>query len=58
MTTATGVDERSLQGLRRWMLATRDAHALYARLGWTPVTDPKPLMQRHDPDVYTRMQDE
>jgi len=46
------------QGLRRWMLATRDAHALYAKLGWTPVTDPAPLMQRHDPDVYTRISTE
>lgn len=43
------------RGLRRWMLATRDAHPLYARLGWTPVTDPTPFMQRHDPDVYTRV---
>lgn len=56
--TSTIQAQPRYQGLRRWMLATRDAHALYARLGWTPVTDPKPLMQRHDPDVYTRMQDE
>src|SRR5262245_58630952 len=30
----------SLQGLRRWMLATRDAHALYARHGFTPLAAP------------------
>lgn len=42
----------SLQGLRRWMLATRDAHGLYAQYGWTPFPDPKIFMQRHDPDVY------
>lgn len=42
------------QGLRRWMLATRDAHALYAQHGWTQVTDAAPLMQKHDPDVYLR----
>ena len=52
--TATIQAQPQYQGLRRWMLATRDAHSLYARLGWQPVTDPKPLMQKHDPDVYTR----
>ena len=41
--------------LRRWMLATRDAHGFYERLGWTRVTDPLPFMQRHDPEVYSRI---
>lgn len=41
-----------LQGLRRWMLATSDAHGLYASLGWTSIADPSILMQRHFPDVY------
>ena len=41
-----------LQGLRRWMLATRDAHGLYESLGWSRITDPSRLMQRHFPDVY------
>ncbi len=41
-----------LQGLRRWMLATRDAHGLYESLGWSRMTDPAHLMQRHFPDVY------
>ena len=45
-------DHAELQGLRRWMLATSDAHGVYARLGWTKVTDPTPFMQRHFPDVY------
>ena len=27
----------SLQGFRRWLLATRDAHALYARFGFGPL---------------------
>ncbi|MGF7151203.1 GNAT superfamily N-acetyltransferase [Sphingomonas zeicaulis] len=43
-----------LQGLRRWLLATRDAHPLYVSLGWTPIADPTLMMQRHDPDVYRR----
>ncbi len=41
-----------LQGLRRWMLATRDAHALYAGLGWQPLPEPEIFMQRHFPDIY------
>ena len=43
-----------LQGLRRWLLATHDAHALYRRFGFTAVADVSRLMTRHDPDVYTR----
>jgi GNAT superfamily N-acetyltransferase len=45
-------DHPDLQGLRRWMLATSDAHGLYAALGWTPIDDARPFMQRHFPNVY------
>jgi GNAT superfamily N-acetyltransferase len=40
-----------LQGLRRWQLSTRDAHALYARYGFT---DPEPgnLMEIRRRDLY------
>ena len=41
-----------LQGLRRWMLATRDAHGLYARYGFTSLPAPQRFMQLHDPEVY------
>jgi GNAT superfamily N-acetyltransferase len=41
-----------LQGLRRWMLATRDAHGLYKQLGWQPVDDPSRLMQIVFPNLY------
>ncbi|HTL97362.1 MAG TPA: GNAT family N-acetyltransferase, partial [Holophagaceae bacterium] len=40
------------QGLRRIMLATRDAHGLYAKLGFEAVADPTPLMQILRKDVY------
>lgn len=40
------------QGLRRLMLATRDAHDLYTSFGFQPVLDAKPLMQVHRPDIY------
>jgi GNAT superfamily N-acetyltransferase len=41
-----------LQGLRRIMLATRDAHELYRQYGFTEVDDPARLMQKLFPDVY------
>jgi GNAT superfamily N-acetyltransferase len=47
-------DHPELQGLRRWMLATSDAHGVYAALEWQPITQPELFMQRHDPDVYRR----
>ena len=42
----------SLQGLRRFMLATRDAHGLYSRFGFSPLTNTDRWMQIHNPDVY------
>lgn len=43
-----------LQGLRRWVLGTRDAHGLYEQFGWTVFTEEtrQRFMQRHFPDVY------
>jgi len=41
-----------LQGLRRWILATQDAHGLYEKFGFTPLKKPDVFMERHDPDVY------
>lgn len=43
-----------LQGLRRHMLATRDAHGLYRKFGFTAVPNPEILMQKHKPDVYKK----
>ena len=43
-----------LQGLRRFLLATRDAHALYAKHGFAPLAAPERFMERHDPRVYAR----
>ena len=41
-----------LQGLRRWMLFTRDAHALYEQFGWAGTQHPERLMLRENPDAY------
>ncbi len=43
-----------LQGLRRWLLATRDAHGLYAKSGFTPLSAPERFMEIWHPDVYQR----
>ncbi len=41
-----------LQGLRRVMLATRDAHGLYAQFGFAGLADPSRLMEIVRPDPY------
>ncbi|HEX2095547.1 MAG TPA: GNAT family N-acetyltransferase [Longimicrobiaceae bacterium] len=35
-----------LQGLRRWLLSTLDAHGLYRQLGFTELARPELLMER------------
>ena len=42
-----------LQGLRTWMLATRDAHGLYRQYGFTPLPAPERYMVKRNPHVYT-----
>ncbi len=46
------VDYPELQGLRRWMLATRDAHGLYEKVGFVVVPGPERFMERYDPNAY------
>ena len=36
-----------LQGLRRWMLATRDAHWLYRKYGFTELENPQIFMEKY-----------
>jgi GNAT superfamily N-acetyltransferase len=38
-----------LQGLRRWTLATRDAHSLYSQFGWMSLNDPNNWMEILNP---------
>lgn len=42
----------ALRGLRRFLLATSHAHALYGRFGFTAPAKPQALMERFDPDAY------
>ncbi len=43
-----------LQGLRRWILMTRDAHGLYGKFGFRTLEDPGRCMEIVDREVYTR----
>ena len=43
-----------LQGLRRFMLVTADAHSLYERYGFTAVEHPERLMAILRTDLYPR----
>jgi GNAT superfamily N-acetyltransferase len=42
----------ALQGLRRWMLATADAHELYRKYGFTDIAKPERLMELTRPNIY------
>jgi len=41
-----------LQGLRRWVLATRDAHGLYEKYGFHELVHPDRWMERPAPNAY------
>lgn len=43
---ATITSHPALQGLRIWLLYTRDAHGLYRQFGFTPSRCPERLMER------------
>jgi GNAT superfamily N-acetyltransferase len=47
----TIVNYPELQGLRRWSLATADAHGLYSQFGFTPVIRPDRWMEIYKPYV-------
>jgi hypothetical protein len=46
------VTHPELQGFRRWILLTKDAHGLYKKVGFTEVKTPERYMERFFPDVY------
>ena len=41
-----------LQGIRRWMLVTKDAHGLYDRFGFTVASKPERMMEITIQDIY------
>jgi GNAT superfamily N-acetyltransferase/predicted metal-dependent hydrolase len=48
----TILEHRDLQGLRRFMLATLDAHGLYKQFGFEPLDHPDRYMSIHHPNPY------
>jgi len=43
---ATIMTHSELQGLRRWILLTGDAHGLYKQFGWTGIANPEKWMEK------------
>ena len=50
----TIMSDPNLQGLRRWILLTADAHGLYRQFGWTNIGEPDKWMTVHDKNVYSK----
>jgi GNAT superfamily N-acetyltransferase len=48
----TIISHPELQGLRRWVLATRDAHGLYEQFGFSRLKFPDRWMELPAPDAY------
>ncbi len=46
------MEHPDLQGLRRMMLATRDAHGLYTKFGFVPLGKPESFMEINVPGIY------
>lgn len=43
-----------LQGLRRWILLTGDAHGLYKKFGWKELADSTKWLELYDYNVYQK----
>ena len=46
------ISHPQLQGLRRWILATQDAHGLYSQFGFHELKFPERWMERPAPNAY------
>ena len=49
---ATVLSHPDLQNLRRWMLATADAHGLYQKVGFTALSKPERIMEKLLANAY------
>jgi GNAT superfamily N-acetyltransferase len=50
----TILEHEPVQGLRRFLLATQDAHGLYRQFGFSQLTNTDRWMQIHNPEVYEK----
>lgn len=48
------LDHPELQGLRRWLLGTKDAHSVYTPLGFSALDAPERFMHIRNPAPYGR----
>ena len=48
----TIVGHPALQGFRRWVLATKDAHTLYEKFGFHALVHPERWMEKPAPNAY------
>ncbi len=48
------MNHNKLQGLRRWILLTGDAHGLYEQYGWKELADSSYWMELHNSKVYQK----
>lgn len=48
------MDDPAFAPVRRWMLATHDAHTLYEKFGFGPYEPASDLMMKFNPDRYTQ----
>lgn len=46
------IEHPELQGLRRWVLATRDAHGLYEQFEFASLRHPERWMEKTAPNAY------
>jgi GNAT superfamily N-acetyltransferase len=46
------INHPDLQGFRRWILATKDAHTLYEKFGFDNLRFPERWMEKTAPDAY------
>jgi len=46
------INHPELQGLRRWILATRDAHTLYEKFDFSALKFPERWMEKTAPNAY------
>lgn len=46
------MEHPDLQGLRRWILLTSDAHELYRQFGWKAISQPNVWMELYTEDIY------
>ncbi len=52
----TMFEQEAVKALRRITLATRDAHSLYKKVGFTPLARPEIFMEIVQPGIYARTQ--